>query len=375
MEQWIIFSKLTVLIYIGLMYVHEEMFHTQWPVFLSIIYICLNIAMYIVKKGMIRYSFIFLSIVLTILAYFYIELSFILLLPMSFYEFVSPLVKKMFFTYLFSFVPLIFIEDAKLQFIYGLSATLHFLIFMMTKKYTNRLIMLETEQDQMRKDVQKLTSSLHENNEYIKQSEYTIKLEERNRLSQEIHDQIGHSMTGALIQMEAAKRMIDIDKEKAVELLQNAIHISSEGIERIRVTLKNMKPAVEQIGINKMRLFIDEFMMKHEIKTIFLHKGNVDIISPIQWKIIHENITEALTNCLKYSEATFIGIEIHVLNKFIKVEVKDNGKGIDKLKKGLGIIGMEERTASLNGKIIVDGSNGFSVTTLLPIDEKVNILI
>ncbi|MCY8016369.1 sensor histidine kinase, partial [Bacillus haynesii] len=48
---------------------------------------------------------------------------------------------------------------------------------------------------------------------------------------------------------------------------------------------------------------------------------------------------------------------------------KDNGKGRQKIKKGMGIIGMEERAASVNGKVIVDGSNGFSVTTLLPKHE------
>ena len=72
------------------------------------------------------------------------------------------------------------------------------------------------------------------------------------------------------------------------------------------------------------------------------------------------------------------------LNKMIKVEVKDNGKGTAIIKKGLGIMGMEERTASVNGKIIVDSTSGFSVTMLLPIrgmmDEsshikKVNILM
>ncbi|MCV5791418.1 histidine kinase dimerization/phosphoacceptor domain-containing protein, partial [Escherichia coli] len=98
----------------------------------------------------------------------------------------------------------------------------------------------------------------HENKEYIRQSEYTFKLEERNRLSQEIHDKIGHSMTGALIQMEAAKRLMEIDKEKSAELLQNAIYISKDGIESIRITLKNMKPPTEQIGIHRMKLFIEE---------------------------------------------------------------------------------------------------------------------
>jgi signal transduction histidine kinase len=51
----------------------------------------------------------------------------------------------------------------------------------------------------------------------------------------------------------------------------------------------------------------------------------------------------------------------------IRVEVKDNGRGVQKITKGLGIIGMEERTAAINGTIIVDGTDGFSVTMLLPV--------
>lgn len=53
----------------------------------------------------------------------------------------------------------------------------------------------------------------------------------------------------------------------------------------------------------------------------------------------------------------------------IKAVVVDNGLGTGKLIKGLGIIGMEERAASINGKVIVDGSKGFSVTTLLPLEQ------
>ncbi|MGG3803320.1 sensor histidine kinase [Metabacillus fastidiosus] len=370
MEQWLICSKLAILIYIGLIYTYGDISNIALFVISFFTYISLNIAIYIIKKGFLPYVIIFLSSILTIIAHFYVEPLFILLFAMNFYEFTTVFLKKKFILYLFSFLPFTFIEENELRLFYGLAAALSFIICFIIEKFINKSIVLEAEQDQMRKNIQRLTRNLHENQEYIKQSDYMAKLEERNRLSQEIHDQIGHSMTGALIQMEAAKRMIEIDKEKAAELLQNAIHISSEGIEHIRLTLKNMKPPVEKIGINKMRLFIDEFTVKNEVKTVFLHKGNIDIISPIQWKVMYENIIEALTNCLKYSGATFISIEIHVLNKFIKAEVRDNGKGIDKLKKGLGIVGMEERTASLNGKMIIDGSNGFSVTTLLPIDKK-----
>ena len=48
----------------------------------------------------------------------------------------------------------------------------------------------EEQSDSMRSSIEKLTKQLHSSTEYIKQSEYTGKLEERNRLSQAIHDKI-----------------------------------------------------------------------------------------------------------------------------------------------------------------------------------------
>lgn len=167
-------------------------------------------------------------------------------------------------------------------------------------------------------------------------------------MSQEIHDKIGHSMTGALIQMEASKRLLTSDPDKSAELLQNAIHISKDGIESIRLVLKNMKPPIEQLGINRMKLFIDEFSAKRSVRASLTHEGNVDIITPIQWKVIQENTQEALTNAMKHSNATYISIHIEVLRTLIKVEVSDNGKDEHKVIKGLGLIGLEERAASVN---------------------------
>src|SRR5699024_6712129 len=112
----------------------------------------------------------------------------------------------------------------------------------------------EAEKDVLRLNQQRLMRRLHENDTFMKQSAYTFKLEERNRISQEIHDEIGHAITGALIQMEATKKLMTINPEKAEELLQNAIGITQDGIERIRYTLKDMKPSTKQVGINQLKL-------------------------------------------------------------------------------------------------------------------------
>ena len=162
---------------------------------------------------------------------------FILFLPLNLYEITFHYIEKNWPRFVVMMLP-ITIADESIRMTYGLIVAFSFLVLTIADRYISRVVKLESQNDKMRKDMQRLTKSLHENKEYIRQSEYTFKLEERNRLSQEIHDKIGHSMTGALIQMEAAKRLMEIDKEKSAELLQNAIHISKDGIESIRITLK-----------------------------------------------------------------------------------------------------------------------------------------
>ncbi|MGZ4160799.1 MAG: sensor histidine kinase [Neobacillus sp.] len=366
MEFWIIICKLVLLVYIAVTYIDSAITNIPWVVFSFLLYLCINVAIYIVKIEMGKKIVLLLSIIQLVVTYYEVQSLFLLLLPLSLCELSAYYIDKKITLFVLVLLPIIWIDNTE-AYQYGLVAVFSFMIFTMLEQFTTRIYHQENQLDNMRKDMQKLSKSFNENKEFIRQSEYTFKLEERNRLAQVFHDKIGHSMTGALIQMEASKRLINTDKEKAQELLQNAINISKVGIENIRITLKNLKPPTEQMGINRLKLFIDDFSTKHTIHTPITFKGNMDRITPIQWKIIHENLTEAMTNALKYSDATVISLELHVLNTMVKVVIKDNGKGVQKIKKGLGIVGMEERTASINGTIIVDGTEGFSVTMLLPI--------
>jgi signal transduction histidine kinase len=367
MELWIIFSKLIIILFLGFSFIQSGISNLAWIVFAVLIYISLNITFYLVRLENGKIGIQLGSLLLLFLSFREVNPLFLLLVPMNVFEFGSSFFEKKWILLLASLLPVFFIPEQ--QAAYLLAALFSFVVYVMTNHYSELLGSYENKLDKNRVDLQRLSKSLHENKEYVRQSEYTFRLEERNRISQQIHDSIGHSMTGALIQMEAAKTLLAIDPAKAGDLLQNAINISKDGIEDIRITLKNMKPPTEQMGLQRLKLLIEEVSVQHQLRMPFVYKGNIDLITPIQWKIITENITEALTNSLKYSGATEISIEIQVLNKLVRAQVTDNGKGMGsgKVVKGLGMIGMEERTASIKGTIIVDGTNGFSVTTLLPI--------
>lgn len=366
MELWMIITKLIVLFFIMLRYVLLQMTDLPWVVFAVLLYFSLNLALYIVKRPRWKIAISLVSVALVLVFYQHIHPLFILLLPINICELASAWFSRSEIVFLSALLPVVFLPTDEMA-LYAVMAALCSLIFKMAETYSARVSRWEQIATTLRRDMQRLTKNLNENQEYIQQSEYTIKLEERNRVSQEIHDQVGHTMAGALIQMEASKRLMATNQEQAAQLLQNAIQLSKEGLEQIRLTLKNMKPPLEQLGISRLQLFINEFAARNQVQATLVHIGDLEQIMPIHWKIIQENVTEALTNAMKYGEPRTISVEIHVLNKFIKAVVHNDGKSEAKIKKGLGILGMEERTATVGGTLIVDGTNGFSVTTLIPI--------
>nr|WP_244966886.1 histidine kinase [Listeria grandensis] len=198
---------------------------------------------------------------------------------------------------------------------------------------------------------------------------YLAKLEERNALSHQIHDQLGHSLTGGLMQLEAAKALLKTDREKAAELLDNAILINKSGIEEIRKTLKMTKPAQESLAINRVKAQLETFEAQYGIRTIFQTQGIIAKVTQAMWYVFIQNLTEGLTNILKYSQASRVDVTFAVLNKFVRLELKDNGVGAESVTKSLGLMGMEERTAKLGGKLIIDATDGFTLVTLIPLEN------
>ena len=66
---------------------------------------------------------------------------------------------------------------------------------------------------------------------------------------------------------------------------------------------------------------------------------------------MEENIKEALTNVAKHSNVTKITVSILIFNMFYRVEIRDNGNGFEKLSKGLGLRGIEERVQEINSRV------------------------
>jgi len=240
------------------------------------------------------------------------------------------------------------------------------LIFMLVDKSYTKLKRFENQVDEIKAKYEETQSSLNKSKNYENQLVYLSQLEERNTIAQRIHDRVGHTLAGSIIQLEAACAVLNKDPGKAESIIKNIIPVLSTGMDEIRQTLRDIKPSSEQIGINRLKVILDEFAARTGIETSLWHDDKLFCIDLAQWRIICENATEFLTNSLKHSKCNKITVKIQVFNKIIRCEMRDNGKGAQKIVKGLGLRGIEDRCENAGGKVVIDGANGFSVIMIFP---------
>ena len=191
-------------------------------------------------------------------------------------------------------------------------------------------------------------------------------LEQRSRLSQTLHDKLGHNINGSIYQLEAIKVLMEKDPEKSKAMLQAVIDQMRSGMDEIRAILRKERPEKKDQSMLQLYKLCEECNEKG-VETKLETKGDVSLVPEKLWDIILDNAFEAVTNSMRYAKCTKIDIEIVLMNKMVRCSISDNGVGCSKLIDGMGISGMRDRVRAAGGNISFETEIGFKVNMLLPI--------
>jgi signal transduction histidine kinase len=202
--------------------------------------------------------------------------------------------------------------------------------------------------------------------EYALRVEDLAILQERNRIAREIHDSLGHFLTGINLNLDAANRLFGIDATETKELIAEAKQLSSQALREVRKSVMSLRTNPldgKKIDL-VLRELIDEFNRTTKIEPKYTchidipaNSGKeIDDILPTEVKIaIYRIIQEALTNISKYAKPTEVGVILKVDRHRLKLQVIDNGRGFQPSQQtsGFGLQGMMERIHALNGKLTI----------------------
>ncbi len=191
-------------------------------------------------------------------------------------------------------------------------------------------------------------------------------LEEKARLSQTLHDKLGHNINGAVYQLEAIKLLMKRDPETAESMIQAVLNQLRAGMDEIRVILRKEKPEKNKLALLQLQQLCDECSQKGVDAQLFI-EGELSKAPEKYLEIILDNAFEAVSNALKYSKCTKIEIRIYIMNRMVRCSISDNGIGCKEVVDGMGIAGMRQRMRRVNGILNFETESGFTINMLLPL--------
>ncbi len=180
---------------------------------------------------------------------------------------------------------------------------------------------------------------------------------ERNRIGQELHDNINQILACTKMYL----KMATDNNEAMKELVKYPLELIDSSIREIRLLSSHQVTPLKDIDLQELvKLQLDKLRENTGIQSELAYNMPDRMIDDDLKLNIYRIIQEQINNIVKYAEAKNIRISIHAEDKLLRVRVEDDGKGFDvkKKRKGIGISNMMNRVESFNGDMFIDSFPG-----------------
>jgi signal transduction histidine kinase len=201
--------------------------------------------------------------------------------------------------------------------------------------------------------------------------------QERKRISQSLHDEMGQSLTA--LQLDAGWIRRHCKDDAAIigvaDRMQDAIEDSAASMRRI---VADMRPRVlDDLGIiPAIKGLVKDVAARTGVEVAFVPKGDLDDIEDVIKTALYRMLQECLTNVSRHAQARTVDILLVAAEREIEMRVVDDGCGFgpDARRKhgSFGLFGLGERAALLGGSVTVDSAPqaGTRIIVRLPVQKS-----
>lgn len=187
--------------------------------------------------------------------------------------------------------------------------------------------------------------------------------EERKRIAQELHDEIGQILTVMKLNMEMSRREIPSEYTRVIDRIKDSEDLVRETLNEVRNLTANLRPTeLDDFGlIPTLNSYVENFYRRTNIQVVLKAENYRGMIPGDVEMVLYRIAQEALTNVAKHAKAAHVSIILEKKNNYALLTVKDDGIGFDaegvmkqqKARKGFGLFNIKERVKLLNGSFSI----------------------
>ncbi|MFG2746870.1 HAMP domain-containing sensor histidine kinase [Streptomyces chartreusis] len=180
---------------------------------------------------------------------------------------------------------------------------------------------------------------------------------ERRRIAQELHDEVGQSMTAILLVL---KRAADDAPEPLREDLQQAQEITRESLDEVRRLVRRLRPGVlEDLGlVSALTSLSQDFATHTGLRVVRRLDGDLPALDHESELVLYRVAQESLTNAARHADARRVEVTLHGADEAVVLEIADDGRGIEAACEGAGIRGMRERALLAGATLDITSTPG-----------------
>lgn len=189
---------------------------------------------------------------------------------------------------------------------------------------------------------------------------------ERQRIAQELHDEVGQSLTAVLLGL---KQAIDIAPPEVAAEVEAARDTTRASLEEVRRISQRLRPGVlTDLGLINSLSSLASDLAAHtgiEVQRSFL-PGLPDLPDEVDL-VVYRVAQEALTNVARHANASAVDLSLNRRGHMLILRVADDGVGGASTEFGAGIQGMHERALMAHGSLVIRDRNGGGTEVILEI--------
>jgi signal transduction histidine kinase len=192
---------------------------------------------------------------------------------------------------------------------------------------------------------------------------------ERQRIARDLHDETGQSLTAIGMGLRGLAGRLSSRNKEALNTLHKLETLTADSLKELQRLMTDLRPShLDDLGLSAALRWYSSKIQEHSPLhvRVDIHGEECDLDDAMKITIFRI-IQECLNNIIKHSQATHVNIHLHYEEKVVRISVFDNGIGFDRdqvqqrrtSRPSLGLAGMEERAALLNGTVSVQSRPGY----------------